>query len=53
MRRQIIKAIITAMLVTGCASHQGQTVSHSKETVKESLEFSRHEGNSAREVFRQ
>lgn len=53
MRTHIIWAILTGMLMSACASHQGQTVSHSKETVKESLEYSRHEGNSAREVFRQ
>jgi uncharacterized protein YcfL len=52
MKTHILFALITAFLLTACASHEGRKISSTEETREEQLEYSKLEGNKGRDFAR-
>jgi len=53
MKTHIIFSILTALILTACASKEGRQVSSTQDTPEEQHEHSRYEGNAGRDVSRQ
>ena len=53
MKTHILFACLVALLVTACASNEGKKVLSAKEIQNQRYEYSKHEGNTGRDVSRQ